>query len=108
MDKITEIQVKFTRQASAIVRGYPKPGQCEPGMEGTPVGICSIYPPERASEGFRLPLQDWMVEIYNGFDVSWMIGIQDPSLNIWIGNTLNPVPSMGIAFGDPLLIGDHG
>lgn len=109
MDKtITEIKVKFTRQASAIVQGYPKPGHCAPGMEGTPVGICSIYPPERASKGFKMPLEPWMTEIFAAFTVSYMPGIPDPALNVYIANTINPVPSMGIAFGDPILCGDHG
>ena len=102
------IQVKFTRQASAIIRGYHKPGAGTRGFEGTPVGICSIYPPERACEGFKVPLEPWMLETFAAFDVQYMHGMQDPALNVYIGNTLNPVPSMGIAFGDPVLCGDHG
>ena len=102
------IQVKYTRQASAIVRGYPKPGAGTWGFEGTPEPICSIYPPERASEGFKIPLEPWMLETFAAFDVQYIHGIKDPALNVYIGNTLNSVPSMGISFGDPFLCGDHG
>ena len=80
LDKLT-VNVKYSqlsaRNVSAIMRGYHKSGQCKSGMEGTPVAICSIYPPERASEGFKVPLEPWMLEIFAAFDVQYMHGMQE-------------------------------
>lgn len=79
-----DIQVQFLPHAKATLRGY-KMYAPEANMQSCySVPICSLLPPKRDSEGFRIPLDDWMLEEYSAFDVSYITCSGSPTIKAYM------------------------
>ena len=92
-----------TIKASAILRGLKSFAPDAKVQTGIKVPICSVWPPEKASKGFQIPLDDWMLEEYAAFDVSYMTGIENPDLGVYLMDAITPLSR----FGQPVICSER-